>query len=92
MKHLVPIVDHRDLHADISPINRMSVELAKMSLGFLSDNFRPSDARIDAFDGIIEYYERIRKGVGKLAVEGGLFSEHLSEQRLYLNRNVRQPL
>lgn len=92
MKHKIPVIDHRDLHADLSPINRMSTELARMSLQYLVDNFKPNDTRMDAFDGVIEYYEKIRKGVGRLAVESGLFSEHLSEQRLYFGRTERQHL
>lgn len=92
MKHRIPMCSHGELHSDLDPIKRMSVELARMSLGFLVDNFKPQNDRLDAYDGLVDYYTKIRRGVGALAVESGLFSDHLSEQRLYFDGRERQTL
>lgn len=92
MKHRIPVADHNELHADIDAIPRMTSDLARLSLAYFHENHQPYDQRIDAFDGLLEYYRHLSRGVGKIAVEGGIFAEHLGEQFPYLLNGERLTL
>jgi len=89
LKHEMLIARHNDLHADIDPLPRMSVDLAKISLRFFDDyNMTPTyerRVRLDAFDMLTEYYFEIGQMIGRLATEAGGFAEHFVAQRGYIN-------
>jgi DNA repair exonuclease SbcCD nuclease subunit len=85
----IPREDHDQLHMEISPLPVMTTNLARVALGHLHDlsgwqgSPRP---RLEMFDGLTEKLYAEARGMGRVAVEAGMFAEHFEDQRVHLER------
>lgn len=85
MQHRIPIVDHNNLHAEIHQPKLISTTLARIALQFLDTQPYKNDNLMKYLD-TMEYFDKLSRGVGALAVEAGYFAEHLDVQIPYLER------
>ena len=86
MKHQIDIADHRELHANMQPHYRMSVDLANSSLGFLANQLYQTNTQ--KFENYIGWLDSKSRSVGNLALEAGGFAENLAEQLIYIKGDV----
>ena len=83
MQVYMPIRDHNELHRDIDPLPVMSRELARFALEHLSIipyNLQDMDKLVD----VSERFGRLSRGVGRMAIEAGMFNEHFESQFKYM--------
>jgi hypothetical protein len=86
MIHRIPIVDHRELHANINQPRVISPELARIALEHLERH--QTAPQIERFYSLSDTFEFISRRVGKLAMEAGYFTDHMEMQLPYLERRI----
>lgn len=90
---IVPMVleRHNDLHANVEPIGRISLQLAGLSLDAIADSHIGMAAnlpQLTQFEQLIDFYHALDRRRGGLGVEAGRFADHLEDQRHYMDRTA----
>ena len=82
MKHVMDIRDHNALHHEIQPLPVISRALAASALDFLPRvETKPQQ---ESFTALIEHFACLSNGIGKMAIESGMFAEHFEEQLRFM--------
>lgn len=84
MQVRMPIVDHNELHKDMQPLPVMSRELARYALEFIKV-LPYSMEDMDKFLSVTDRFETLSRGIGKAALEAGMFMEHFDGQLQYMD-------
>jgi len=86
MIHRIPIVDHRELHANIYQPRVISPELARIALQHLKH--QDGAPQLDRYYSLSDTFDHLSRRVGKLAMEAGYFTDHMEMQLPYLERRI----
>jgi len=86
MIHRIPIVDHRELHANINQPRVISPELARIALEHLEH--QRGAPQLDRFYSLSDTFDYLSRKVGRLALEAGYFTDHMEMQLPYLERRI----
>ena len=83
MIHRIPVIDHKELHANVESPLLISKTLGRVALQFLDS--QPSHYMdIERYISLIDKFKSLSKGLGKTAIEAGSLSENLFEQLGYM--------
>lgn len=82
-----PIEVHDNLHANMQPLPRMSLDLAKFSLGVIAESsfgMAKNQSGLRILEARMLAYNALGRGRNRLAPEARRFGEHFEDQYQYL--------